>query len=138
MEQDQELQLPRPVRAARRQRGPDRRYPFDPYQDQQWTLVAGLADPAGVSFRSVNFPNMYLRHYNYALVLAMDDGTATFGADATFHRTAGFADPAWTSFRSYNVPDRYVRHSGYVLRIDPITSASPATDRQDATFRIVY
>jgi hypothetical protein len=113
-------------------------YPFDPYQDQQWTLVPGLADAAGVSFRSVNFPTMYLRHYSYALVLATDDGTATFDADATFYRTAGLADSSWTSFRSYNVPDRFIRHSGYVLRIDPITSSSATADRQDATFRVVY
>ncbi|GIJ43258.1 hypothetical protein Val02_01440 [Virgisporangium aliadipatigenens] len=113
-------------------------YPFDPYQDQQWRLEPGLADPAGVSFRSVNFPNMYLRHADYALVLATNDGTTQFRADATFYRTAGFADSSWTSFRSYNVADRYIRHSGYVLRIDPITSGSTATDRQDATFKVTY
>lgn len=38
--------------------------------------------------------------------------------------------------RSYNFPDRYLRHSGSVLRIDPISASSRATDRQDATFRI--
>ena len=49
-------------------------YPFDPYQDQQWTIVPGLADPAGISLRSVNFPDRYLRHANYALVLNANDG----------------------------------------------------------------
>ena len=34
------------------------------------------------------------------------------------------------------LPDRYLRHSNYVLRIDPISAASAATDRQDATFRV--
>ncbi|MFI1995500.1 AbfB domain-containing protein [Actinoplanes sp. NPDC020271] len=113
-------------------------YPFDPYQDQQWTLVPGLADSSGVSFRSVNYPDRYLRHKNYALVLAANDGSSTFNADATFYRTSGFADSSWTSFRSYNYPDRYLRHNNYVLRIDPITSSSAATDKQDATFRIGY
>jgi hypothetical protein len=113
-------------------------YPFDPYQDQMWTLVPGLADSAGVSFRSVNFPDRYLRHWNYALVLNASDGTAAFKADATFYRTAGFADSGWTSFRSYNFPDRYLRHYDYVLRIDPITSASAAAAKQDATFRIGF
>lgn len=113
-------------------------YPFDPYQDQQWTLVPGLADSAGVSFRSVNYPSMYLRHANYALVLNAPDGSSTFNADATFYRTAGFADSTWTSFRSYNYSDRYIRHANYVLRIDPITSSSATTDKQDATFRIGY
>jgi hypothetical protein len=113
-------------------------YPFDPYQDQLWTLVPGLADPAGVSFRSVNFPDRYLRHANYAMVLNANDGTSGFAADATFYRTAGLADSGWSSFRSYNVPDRYLRHYSYVLRIDPLSSSSPATDRQDATFRVGY
>ncbi len=67
-----------------------------------------------------------------------NDGTATFTADATFTKVAGLADGAWTSFRSYNFPDRYLRHSGYVLRIDPITSSSSTTDKQDATFRLTY
>ncbi|MEV6304466.1 glycoside hydrolase family 43 protein [Actinoplanes sp. NPDC051861] len=113
-------------------------YPFDPYQDQQWTLVPGLANSSGVSFRSVNYPNRYLRHSNYAIVLANNDGTSTFAADATFTRVAGFADSSWTSFRSHNFPDRYLRHSGYVLRVDPITTSSSTTDKQDATFRVVH
>jgi hypothetical protein len=113
-------------------------YPFDPYQDQMWTMVSGLADSAGVSFRSVNYPTMYLRHSNYALVLAASDGTSAFNAGATFYPVSGFADSSWTSFRSYNYPTRYLRHYNYVLRIDEITSSSAATDQQDATFRIGY
>ncbi|WP_053731548.1 glycoside hydrolase family 43 protein [Nocardia sp. NRRL S-836] len=113
-------------------------YPFDPYQDAMWQLVPGLAASAGISFRSVNYPDRYLRHADYALVLAANDGSTTFAADATFHRVAGLADPAWTSFRSHNFPDRHIRHSGYVLRIDPISAGSAAADRQDATFRVGY
>lgn len=108
-------------------------YPFDPYQDQMWRMVPGLADSAGVSFESVNFPGHYLRHSDYVVRLQASDGTALFRGDATFHRVAGLADSAWSSFRSFNVPDRYLRHSGYLLRIDPI---STATDRADATFRL--
>jgi hypothetical protein len=113
-------------------------YPFDPYSDQLWTVVPGLASSSGVSFRSVNFPNMYLRHSNYALVLATNDGSAQFRADATFTRVAGLADPNWTSLRSYNVPDRYLRHYNYVLRLDVLSSSSATVDKQDATFRIGY
>jgi non-reducing end alpha-L-arabinofuranosidase len=111
-------------------------YPFDPYQDQLWRMVAGLADAAGVSFESVNFPDNYLRHYNYEIRLDPNDNTATFRADATFYRTAGLADAAWSSFRSYNFPDRHLRHSNYLLRIDPISASSSTQDRQDATFRV--
>jgi hypothetical protein len=99
-------------------------------------MVPGLADPAGVSFQSVNFPTRYLRHFNYALRTDVNDGTAVFRADATFYRVAGFADATWASFRSYNFRDRYLRHANNLLRIDPITSASSTTDRQDATFRV--
>ena len=108
-------------------------YPFDPYTDQQWKLVAGLADSAGVSFQSVSDPTRYLRHWDYAIRLDVNDGTAAFRGDATFYRTAGLADSSWSSFRSYNFPDRYLRHSNYLLRIDPIATA---TEQQDATFRV--
>ncbi|GIH23483.1 hypothetical protein Aph01nite_17930 [Acrocarpospora phusangensis] len=113
-------------------------FPMDPTADQQWRLVPGLADSAGVSFESVNVPGRYLRHSNYALRLDPNDNTATFRADATFYRTAGLADGAWASFRSYNFPDRYIRHSNYALRIDPLGSGSALADRQDATFQITY
>ncbi|MDX3243921.1 glycoside hydrolase family 43 protein [Streptomyces sp. ME18-1-4] len=110
-------------------------YPIEPYKDSLWTLVPGLADSSGVSFRSVNYPTRYLRHYNYALQLDVNDGTSQFAADATFYRKPGLADASWASFQSYNYPTRYIRHSDYVLRIDPI---STATDQQDATFRVGY
>ncbi|MGW9594725.1 glycoside hydrolase family 43 protein [Streptomyces chartreusis] len=108
-------------------------YPFDPFPDSQWKLVPGLADTSGVSFQSVNYPARYLRHYDYALRLDENDGTSTFAADATFHRTAGLADTSWASFRSYNNPTRYIRHVNHALRIDPV---STATERQDATFQV--
>ncbi|MEV0460054.1 glycoside hydrolase family 43 protein [Catellatospora methionotrophica] len=113
-------------------------YPFDPYADSQWRLRPGLANSAGVSFESVNYPGNYLRHSGYVVGLAANDGTALFAADATFHRTAGLANSAWTSFRSHNFPDHYLRHSDYLLRIDVLGTGSPAADRADATFQIGY
>ncbi|WP_428965707.1 glycoside hydrolase family 43 protein [Micromonospora fluostatini] len=111
-------------------------YPFDPYRDQLWRMVPGLADAAGVSFESVNVPGSYLRHSGYVLRLDPNDNSATFRADATFHRTPGLADSAWSSLRSHNFPTHYLRHAGYQLRIDPLGSGSSASDRQDATFRL--
>ncbi|MCH7230533.1 glycoside hydrolase family 43 protein [Glycomyces sp. L485] len=108
-------------------------FPMEPPAGQQWRLVPGLADPAGVSFESVDEPGRYLRHSGYVLRLDGDDGTALFSEDATFHRTAGLADASWSSFRSHNFPDRHIRHSDYALRIDPI---GDATGRADATFRV--
>jgi hypothetical protein len=99
-------------------------------------MVPGLADSAGVSFQSVTNPTRYLRHYNYAMRLDVNDNTATFRADATFYRVAGLADSAWSSFRSYNFPDRYLRHANSLLRIDQLSASSALTARQDATFRV--
>lgn len=109
--------------------------PLDPYQDSQWRIRPGLSDGAGVSFESVNFPGQFLRHSNFKVVLAPNDGSAGFRADATFYREQGLANSGWSSFRSANFPDRYLRHSGFELRIDPITDG---VGRDDATFRIGY
>lgn len=110
-------------------------FPMEPPADQQWRLVPGLADAAGVSFESVNYPGRFLRHADYTVRLDANDGSSLFAQDATFHRVAGLADGSWASFRSHNVPDRYLRHYNYALRIDPIGTA---TARADATFRVTY
>jgi hypothetical protein len=109
---------------------------MDPTADQQWRIVPGLADPAGVSFQSVNNPTRYLRHFSFAIRLDVNDNTAIFRADATFYRTGGLADGSWASFRSYNFPDRYLRHANSLLRIDPLNSGSALSARQDATFQV--
>jgi hypothetical protein len=105
-----------------------------PVQDSQFRLVPSLSGGSGtLSFQSVNFPGHYLRHYGFDFVLAANDGTATFAADATFRRVPGLADAGSASFQSSNFPDRYIRHYGYVLRLDPITDAQ---SRADATFTV--
>lgn len=103
--------------------------------DSQFEIVRGLANSSSeyVSFQSVSWPGYYLRHYNYDFVLAKNDGTSTFAADATFKKVAGLANSSWTSFQSYNFPTRYIRHYNYYLRIDSI---STDVEKQDATFRI--
>jgi hypothetical protein len=105
-----------------------------PAQDAQFRVRPGLAGASGtVSFESVNYPGYYLRHYNYDMVLAPNDGGTTFAADATFRPVAGLASSSWTSYQSYNFPDRYLRHYNYLLRIDPISTTQ---ERADATFRV--
>ncbi|MEV3939095.1 AbfB domain-containing protein [Glycomyces sp. NPDC049804] len=105
----------------------------DPEADAQFRMVPGLADGSAeyVSFESVNNPGHYLRHSNFELVLARDDGTALFDRDATFKMTEGLADEWCTSFQSYNYPAQHLRHSGFELQLDPIASE---IDRADATF----
>jgi len=107
--------------------------PVSPTNDSRFRVVPGLADPAAVSFESVNFPGYYLRHYNYQLRLDRKDGSSVFNQDATFYKVPGLADSSKSSFQSYNFPTRYIRHYDYQLRIDPIGTAQ---ERSDATFSI--
>jgi hypothetical protein len=113
-------------------------FPMDPTSDQQWRIVPGLADPAGVSFQSYPDPTRYLRQSNFAVVLETNDNSAAFRGDATFYRGPGLADAAWASFRSYRNPGRYLRHFNYTLRLDVISSGSPALDRHDATYAVTF
>ncbi|WP_416904422.1 family 43 glycosylhydrolase [Micromonospora echinospora] len=106
-----------------------------PAQDSQFRVVPGLANSNGhVSFESVNFPGYFLRHSNYDFVLAANDNSTAFRADATFRQVAGLSDASAVSFQSYSFPDRYIRHANYLLRLDTIGTA---TARADATFRLV-
>ena len=49
-------------------------------------MERGLAAANGVSFRSVNFPDRYLRHRNFKLFLDPKN-SPNLAADATFFRT---------------------------------------------------
>ena len=101
-------------------------------QDATFTVVAGLANSACVSFRSANFPTRYLRHYNFRVRLDVNSGDATFARDATFCGRAGLA--GGTSFESYSHPGRYLRHYNYELRVDLLTSGSAFAG--DASFTV--
>ena len=59
-----------------------------PMDDSKWKIVPGLADSAGISFQSVNYPTRYLRQSSYNIVLAANDDTFTFKADALFIKKA--------------------------------------------------
>lgn len=101
-------------------------------QDATFTIVAGLANSACVSFRSLNFPTRYLRHYNFRVRLDVNSGDATFARDATFCGRAGFA--GGVSFESYSHPGRYLRHYNYEVRVDLFTSGSAFAG--DASFTV--
>lgn len=100
-------------------------------QDSRWNIVPGLADPKGISLQSVNFPERYLRHYNYQTYLQPNDNSATFKADATFYQRTGLANNQWASYESYNEPGQYLMHRDFKLYI-----AVPSTQQEkaDATF----
>ncbi|BCL32740.1 hypothetical protein GCM10017557_75990 [Streptomyces aurantiacus] len=98
-------------------------------QASTFTVVAGLADGNGFSFR--NAAGGYLRHWNFRGRFDANDGTSTFARDATFVARTGSASGS-VRLESYNYPGYYLRHYDYQLRVDP----SDGTDlfRQDSSF----
>jgi hypothetical protein len=106
-------------------------------QDATWVETAGLANPACISFESVNKPGSYLRHQNYQFHLASSDGSALFAQDATFCQTVGNATGG-VSFQSVNFTTRYLRALNNLLYLasNGGTQAgdSPTNWAQDSTW----
>jgi GH43 family beta-xylosidase len=99
-------------------------------EDSQFRIVPGLAGNGSISIESTNFPGYYLRHSNFEVYLAQNDGSTLFAEDASFYQRAGLAGDG-LSFESYNFPGRYLRHYNYLLYIQSISND---TGRSDATF----
>jgi hypothetical protein len=75
--------------------------------DATFHVRPGLADAACYSFESRNFPGQFLRHSNGRIRKDVNDGAATFGADATFCAREGSGG---TALESYNLRGQFVRH----------------------------
>ncbi|WP_157968475.1 AbfB domain-containing protein [Streptomyces geranii] len=99
-------------------------------QQASLTIVAGLADSDGYSFRLSD--GRYLRHFGFRVVAATSDGTATFNADATFYALPGSAGGS-VRLVSYNYPGRCIRHRGFELWVDPYDLLNPGF-REDSSF----
>jgi hypothetical protein len=74
-----------------------------------WTVVAGLANSACVSFESRDTANSFLRHANFVLLVNANDGTKQFREDATFCPKAGLNGQG-NSIRAWGYPTRSFRH----------------------------
>ncbi|KAJ6528645.1 alpha-L-arabinofuranosidase [Mycena vulgaris] len=74
-----------------------------------WTVVAGLANSACVSFESRDTSNSFIRHSAFALLVNANDGTKQFKEDATFCPRAGLNGQG-NSIRAWGYPTRYFRH----------------------------
>jgi hypothetical protein len=61
-------------------------------QDATFVMRQGLADPNGVSFQSVNFPDRFIRHRDFHLFLEPADSDLA-RRDATFIMTEPLASP---------------------------------------------
>ncbi|GAA4601254.1 RNA polymerase sigma factor (sigma-70 family) [Actinoplanes octamycinicus] len=76
--------------------------------------VAGLADPACVSFRTLD--GRYLRHYELRERTSAPEDTAVFRGDATYCPKPG-VDAGTVMLQSANYPDFYLRWTGSQLGI---------------------
>jgi len=83
--------------------------PISELQDTIWVVRAGLADRAGVSLESKNYPGCYLRHRQGAVYQEPYDGSDQFAQDATYAVTTG-RNGHGVSLASWNYPSRFVRH----------------------------
>jgi hypothetical protein len=90
-----------------------------------------LADPAAISFESINYPGYYLRHQNFQIKLHKNDGSRLFQEDATFRKVSGLADYSKFSFESLNYPNYFIRHKNFLLYIE---RGSGDLYRNDTTF----
>ncbi|MBM2618109.1 AbfB domain-containing protein [Actinoplanes sp. LDG1-06] len=87
-------------------------------QDATFTVRTGLADNSCYTFESVNYPGRFLRHANYRLQTATNDGSATFQQDATFCGQPGLNGGSGNiSLESINYPGYYWRHYGEAVYI---------------------
>ena len=60
--------------------------------DTTFVAIPGLADTSALSFRSINFPDRFLRHRDFHLYLEPPDSDLA-RQDATFRITPGFIPP---------------------------------------------
>jgi alpha-L-arabinofuranosidase B-like protein/glycosyl hydrolase family 2 len=77
--------------------------------DATWIVRAGLASAGCYSLESVNFPGQYLRHANFRLQKAANDGSSLFANDATFCARTGRTGGG-ISLEAFNFPGDFIRH----------------------------
>ncbi|MGA4988673.1 glycoside hydrolase family 43 protein [Nonomuraea bangladeshensis] len=93
-------------------------------------LVSRWGLPSWTRLKSSNFPDRYVRHYDYAGRL--DAYPFDPYQDQLWRMVPGLSDSAGVSFESVNYPGRYLRHYDYVIRLD--ANDGTAAFRSDATF----
>ena len=101
--------------------------------ESTFVLVPGLAG-TGVSFRSKDLPNHYIRHQGFECFLQELDGSQLFRDDATWiPREALSSSPErGVSFETVNFPGYYLRHQGFKIRINKLEDTE--LFRDDATW----
>lgn len=78
-------------------------------QAASWTVRSGLANGGCVSFESRDTAGSFIRHFDFKLSLAANDGSKAFKEDATFCPQAGLSGQG-SSIKAWGYPTRYIRH----------------------------
>jgi hypothetical protein len=91
-----------------------------------------------VSIRSLNYPDLYIRHKNFAgyLETANDDLSAK---DASYKLVPGLANKNCTSLESINFPGYFLRHQNLRIKLSPKVNSTPTIKQvmqgtNDSTF----
>ncbi|MFC8429985.1 AbfB domain-containing protein [Streptomyces sp. NPDC057253] len=102
-------------------------------EDSTFKQVKGLANASCYSF--VTHDGKYLRHSNFVLRAARDDGSSLFEQDATFcPRDSSYA-PGAVMLESVNYPGYFLRHKNFVVRLDRFEYSSQYL--ADSSFQLV-
>lgn len=106
-------------------------------QAASWTIRTGLGNSGCYSFESRDTAGSYIRHYNFALQVAANDGSKAFKEDATFCPQSGFSGSG-SSLRAWGYPTRWIRHyanTGYIASNGGVHDFDAATSfNADATW----
>lgn len=90
-----------------------------------------------VSFQSVNFPNMFIRHAGFSGLIQPISESEVDQKDATFKVVAALDGRIgnYFSFESINLPGYYLRHAGFILKLNQ----NDGTDifAKDASYQLV-
>jgi len=72
-----------------------------------------------IRWQSSNYPDRWIRHYDFELYTDVDDSSYVFQADSLFRQVGALnGELGHYSFESVNYPGHYIRHADSRLRID--------------------
>jgi hypothetical protein len=101
-------------------------------EDSTFKLVKGLANASCYSFTTHD--GRYLRHSNFVLRAARNDGSSLFKQDATFcPRDSSYSGAKM--LESVNYPGYFLRHENFVVRLERFEYSPQYL--QDSSFQLV-
>lgn len=101
-------------------------------EDSTFQVVSGLANSSCYSFRMSD--GRYVRHQNFVLRPAGNDGSGLFKQDATFCPRSAYSSGT-VILESVNYPGYFVRHRSFTLRLERYEHSGQFF--ADATFKLV-